>query len=728
MDIPIEEQQALEDLYEATEGDQWNQKDNWMSPDVKPCGWFGITCADGHVTRIDLPQNKLMGNLPESIVNLTGLQAIRVEKNFLVGDMPEELAQLEQLADGESDFRYNGLATTDAALRSFIQTKQIDQDWESTQTVPPEELAADAIDTESIALTWEPITYTGGEGGYEIAYGLSGSTTTQRVTVSDKGTDRYTFSGLNPEKTYFFRMRSFTQTDDGTLYSAESDTILKAPLPIIPETEKQALEDLFDQMGGDGWTRSDNWLDPNVSPCDWYGVTCENGHVTGLSLANNGLTGTLPDAILAFEQLKILDLPDNDLGGGFPDALLGLTHLTHLHLGGNRFTGSLPADWSSLVNLVSLQLDENGFDGELPASLGGLKHLQTLTLSGNSLKGPVPEAWSGLTGLLDEGLDLRNNSLFLESPDAGFRGFLNDKQIGGEWESTQTLTRGVTVETGSLQSDFGLIAFVHSPKVSPPLAEKVFPIVYGNPPVDYRIGTYDPLTGGYIEFGKGLEIRPGMAYWFFVRDGAKNVFEYDGNPVPLTQDIDVPLAYNATNEDGWNMIGVPNQAYYHWEALQVVVDGDGEGETPQVIPLSDTAAGDYIDSRRIWAWQTGEGEYVYYSPDGEDEALVQEYDEALSTLAPLTGYWVKVLAAGVSIRFPVNAQSFSNADVIAKRSHRQDLRIVKKLLSPNPAMAYSGDTPPMPMTLNTDNGGSSPEPAAGSGSGGGCFVQTVIGE
>src|SRR5688572_29847123 len=56
--IPESECQALRDLYNSTDGDNWRKNDNWngLSP---PCEWYGVICAGGHVTALILPKNNL---------------------------------------------------------------------------------------------------------------------------------------------------------------------------------------------------------------------------------------------------------------------------------------------------------------------------------------------------------------------------------------------------------------------------------------------------------------------------------------------------------------------------------------------------------------------------------------------------------------------------------------------------------------------------------------------
>jgi hypothetical protein len=61
----------------------------------------------------------------------------------------------------------------------------------------------------------------------------------------------------------------------------------------IPKTECEFLLRFYHKTGGVSWTQNDGWLDNN-EPCDWYGINCENGHVTKISLSWNNLSGMIP--------------------------------------------------------------------------------------------------------------------------------------------------------------------------------------------------------------------------------------------------------------------------------------------------------------------------------------------------------------------------------------------------------------------------------------------------
>ena len=116
---------------------------------------------------------------------------------------------------------------------------------------------------------------------------------------------------------------------------------------------------------------------PGHTNSSWYGITCSEGEVVAISLA--------------------------ELGSGFKGILhssLGdMTSLTRLDLSGNKLEESIPAEISKLTNLVSLQLNNNAFTGEVLSSVQSLKQLQVLDLSYNSFTGPLYTYLNDLTNL-----------------------------------------------------------------------------------------------------------------------------------------------------------------------------------------------------------------------------------------------------------------------------------------------------------------------------------------
>ncbi|MBI2841271.1 MAG: putative Ig domain-containing protein [Acidobacteria bacterium] len=265
----------------------------------------------------------------------------------------------------------------------------------------------------------------------------------------------------------------------------------------IPQSEREALIRLYESTNGSEWIRSTNWLRESGTEKDWYGVVVYSvggqDHVSAIGLAVNGLRGPVPSEIGDLSKLKVLNLAGNRLTGAIPVQLTSISTLWVLELQNNFLEGGIPSEIGALTDLALVDLSYNQLSGNIPASLGNLSKLATLSLgfnrlsgnvplvlaaipdlhflqlqnnqlggiasgahtvpilaglaafsnlielnvSSNRLVGEVPPEILGLVNLLDDYSDLRWNALYTH--DDSVRTFLNTKQKGGDWDSTQTL-------------------------------------------------------------------------------------------------------------------------------------------------------------------------------------------------------------------------------------------------------------------------------------------------
>jgi Leucine-rich repeat (LRR) protein/sugar lactone lactonase YvrE len=157
----------------------------------------------------------------------------------------------------------------------------------------------------------------------------------------------------------------------------------------IPENECYALVALYDSTKGPEWTNNDGWKATDT-PCQWKGVTCQDGHVTAIDLPNNNLVGDVPPQIGALINLQELNLNDNQISGAIPTTIEHLNNLETLNLANNALTGSLPMELGDATSLQTVNLANNQISGAIP-DLNALTKLQTLNLSENLLNGPVPD-------------------------------------------------------------------------------------------------------------------------------------------------------------------------------------------------------------------------------------------------------------------------------------------------------------------------------------------------
>lgn len=167
----------------------------------------------------------------------------------------------------------------------------------------------------------------------------------------------------------------------------------------IPPTECEALVMIYTAMGGEQWYQvlrpeptypRNSWLQL-ANPCDWYGVSCDEGHVRRLFFDLQGMSGAFPAESQNLSQLHMLTLSNEDV---LPQAnyLPALTKLQLLN------ATKIPA---KIGNLPALQaVDAAGSSiAVIDPAIGQLTNLRDLSLSLSDLQEPIPDAFGSLAAL-----------------------------------------------------------------------------------------------------------------------------------------------------------------------------------------------------------------------------------------------------------------------------------------------------------------------------------------
>lgn len=186
-------------------------------------------------------------------------------------------------------------------------------------------------------------------------------------------------------------------------------------VPVTVELGPRAvLIRIYNSLGGDDWGDNTNW--GSDRPFDsWYGIQADGaGNITQLSLAENGLSGSIPPEIGALASLERLDLSSNAVTGVLPAEIGNLRKLEALNLSNTELDGPLPAEIGDLESLVELNLalpdlHPSRIGGPIPPEIGNLANLRTLGMSGTGMSGPIPPELGNLANVRT--FDLGSNAL-----------------------------------------------------------------------------------------------------------------------------------------------------------------------------------------------------------------------------------------------------------------------------------------------------------------------------
>ena len=381
--------EILRVLHERTGGGFWTNSDGWLS-EAALSDWHGVeTDTIGRVTGLDMSQNGLSGELPDSLSELSALVKLDVSGNILAGALPVALTALSL-----KELRYSDTQLCVPQEEDFLEwLAAIEQHEGSGRECPP---------TSHYDILKAIYEATNGPKWLNNDNWLTDAPLGEWYGVGTDSNDQVVSLSLS----YNF-LQGQIPPEIGGLSSLEylglgGSYALTGPLP----------DELFDLPN----LRTLNLRRFNMGgavPTELTRLT----QLEWLSLAVAGLGGPLPAEIAQLTNLNYLDLSYNDLVGSTPPELGSMAGLRTLDLSYNEFTGGIPPQLGDLTNLRRLELDNNRLNGSIPRELGKLVNLHTLALHKNDLDGAVPVELGTMTGLVSLWLAL-NPGLSGPLPDA----------------------------------------------------------------------------------------------------------------------------------------------------------------------------------------------------------------------------------------------------------------------------------------------------------------------
>jgi len=172
-----------------------------------------------------LDHNHLSGKIPSELGQLTSLEFLYLHSNLLSMSIPTELENLTALRGGVGlDLRWNALHSDPGSLITFLDSKQYTGDWQSTQTIAPENLIADSVHDHTVWLRWDAVSYHSDPGGYEVFSAPTGSGVWTSGGWTEAKTDTtFPVTGLLPGTTYDFEVVTYTDPHADNLNLVKSD-------------------------------------------------------------------------------------------------------------------------------------------------------------------------------------------------------------------------------------------------------------------------------------------------------------------------------------------------------------------------------------------------------------------------------------------------------------------------------------------------------------------------
>ncbi|KAH0897701.1 hypothetical protein HID58_047269 [Brassica napus] len=378
------------------------------------CSWEGISCDDSpqnRVTAILLPSRGLSGTLPPSVLNLHRLSQLNISYNRfnkLSGEIPKEiynLSNLEELLLPANQLSGN----IDDGITSLTKLRLLDLYFNQLQGEIPKNIGK-LFNLRRLQLHINNLT-----GSVPVS--LSNCTKlvklNLRVNLLGGTLSNVDFSRFQSLSVLDLGNNSFTGDFPSTVYSCKNLTAMRGVIPAwLIKLKSVELMDL-----------SQNQLVGSIP--GWLGTL---PNLFYLDLSSNLLTGELPKELFQLSALmsqkvydaterSYLELPvfvspnnvtsnqqynqisslppaiyvnKNNLNGTIPVEIGRLKVLIVIELQANNFTGSIPDELSNLTNLERLDLSNNSLSGRIPWSLTGLHFMSYFNVANNTLSGQIP--------------------------------------------------------------------------------------------------------------------------------------------------------------------------------------------------------------------------------------------------------------------------------------------------------------------------------------------------
>ncbi|RAL44199.1 hypothetical protein DM860_016445 [Cuscuta australis] len=381
------------------------------------------------LTELNINDNQLTGPIPSSFVNLTRLTRLYINDNQLTGPIPSSFVNLTHLTD--IDFSHNKLS---GPFPSWLMnlTQLIHVDLSNNQ------LTGQILSQFSRIIEWLDLSYNNLEGSiptnlsslHNLKFlSLERNKLVGSVELSAFSRFQNLTSLILSHNNFVLGVKNISSKDANYFPSLHVLGLASCNLhefPTFLPNNKHTLEylDLSDNyLRGQipAWIfdigqNSYNGIDLNLS----YNLlsSFERDHhvfhprarIQTLDLRNNMLQGSLPIPSPSSSSLLSYLISNNNLSGEVSPLICSFTSLWNLDLSFNSLRGKLPQCFSKFGDtLLVLDLRGNNFDGNIPSMWRDGCRLRMISMSHNQLQGQFPRSLANCSML--EFVDFGKNQI-----------------------------------------------------------------------------------------------------------------------------------------------------------------------------------------------------------------------------------------------------------------------------------------------------------------------------
>uniref|UniRef100_A0A2N9G6Y9 Protein kinase domain-containing protein n=1 Tax=Fagus sylvatica TaxID=28930 RepID=A0A2N9G6Y9_FAGSY len=388
------------------------------------CNWPEITCTNGSLTQLRLPNKNITGTFPPFICDLKNLTLFDLSNNNIFNEFPKALYNCSKLEDLDLSQNYfNGPIPLDihrlSRLRrlnlgansfsgniptSIGQLKELRKlqlfSCPFSGSFPLEignlynlerlELAYNVNMTAAVLPSsftkLKKLTYlwmAGSNLNGEIPDAIGEMEALVHLDLS-----RNNLSGKIPSSLFMPKNLSIVYLYKNQL-SGEIPRVVKAlNIDVIDLSENKLTGTIPDDFG----------RLRNMSATIYRGLCLQTfgrySRLEDFQVSANKLTGNLPEHLCGYGRMVGVVAFDNDLTGELPKSLGNCSGLRMVSVYNNRFTGNIPSGLWTSSSLSFLMISNNSFMGELPQSVAA--NLSRLQMSNNNFSGKIPTGVSFL--------------------------------------------------------------------------------------------------------------------------------------------------------------------------------------------------------------------------------------------------------------------------------------------------------------------------------------------